>query len=63
MTETDDRSPLTEAQDRLLDLLVQQDEASGQKDWPRVNALEQEIHAARAHRDGLAGPSQPATRR
>src|ERR1700733_4720234 len=40
MTETDnDRSPLTEAQDRLLDLLVQQDEASGQKDWPRVNAL------------------------
>jgi hypothetical protein len=53
MTALDNRAELTAAQDRLLDLLVQQDEASTLKDWPRVTALEAEIDAARTRRDGL----------
>lgn len=48
-----DRARLTAAQDRLLDLLVQQDEASTLKDWSRVSVLEKKIDAARAHRDKL----------
>jgi len=53
---TDDRAALTAAQDRLLNLLVQQDEASELKDWARVNTLETEIEAARTRRDKLQRP-------
>jgi hypothetical protein len=53
MRSPDDRARLTEAQELLLDLLVQQDEASQLKDWPRVSALEKQIDAARARRDAL----------
>jgi hypothetical protein len=35
-------------------LLVQQHEARKLEDWSRVNALEDEIHAARTHRDALS---------
>jgi len=47
------RAELAAAQDRLLDLLVQQDEASNLKDWPLVTQLERKIDAARLDRDKL----------
>ncbi len=53
MTAPDNRAELRAAQDRLLDLLVQQDEASKQKDWPRVTALEAELNEVRTRRDKL----------
>jgi hypothetical protein len=53
MANFDDRAGLAAAQDRLLDLLVQQDEASKLKDWPRVSSLEKKIDTARASRDKL----------
>jgi hypothetical protein len=48
-----DRTNLIEAQDRLINLLVQQDEAQRAEDWRRVNALDKQIAAARAHHDAM----------
>jgi hypothetical protein len=48
-----DPARLIEAQDRLIDLLVQQDEARKAEDLPRMAALETEIGAATTHRDEL----------
>jgi hypothetical protein len=48
-----DSTRLTEAKDRLIDLLVQHDEANRAKDWQLVSVLEPQIGAARAHRDEL----------
>jgi hypothetical protein len=48
------RAELRAVQDQLLDLLVQQDEASQLKDWPRVTALEAELDGVRSNRDRLA---------
>jgi hypothetical protein len=56
MAAADDLLRLGEAQDRLLDLLVQQDEASRLKDWLRVSALEAQINAARVNHDQLKRP-------
>jgi hypothetical protein len=53
MTAADSRTELTAAQDRLLALLVQQDEASNLKDWTLVNALEEKIETARMDRNKL----------
>jgi hypothetical protein len=53
MTAPEDRTELTAAQDRLLDLLVQQDEAKTSKDWPLVSALEEKIDSARIDRNKL----------
>ena len=52
----DDHVRLAAAQDQLVDLLVQQDEASRGKDWPLVGALEKQIAAARPRRDKLRRP-------
>jgi hypothetical protein len=52
----DDHVRLAAAQDQLVDLLVQQDEASRVKDWPLVGALEKQIDAARTRRDKLRRP-------
>jgi hypothetical protein len=49
----EDRAELTAAQDRLLDLLVQQDEASKLKDWSLVSVLEKKIGSARIDRNKL----------
>jgi hypothetical protein len=49
-----DRAKLREAQDHLINLLVQQDEAHRAEDWRRWNALEKQLDAAReAHREAL----------
>jgi hypothetical protein len=53
MAFVDDRVRLREVQDWLLDLLVQQDEATGLRDWARLRALEPRIEAARAMRNSL----------
>ena len=50
----DKRAELRALQDQLLDLLVQQDEASKRKDWPRVTALEAALNDARTRRDSLS---------
>ena len=51
-----DRTKLTEAQDHLINLLVQQDEAHRAEDWRRLKALEKHLDAARiVHRDALRG--------
>ncbi|HYM72705.1 MAG TPA: hypothetical protein VET89_06960 [Stellaceae bacterium] len=44
---------MTEAQDRLIDLLVQYDEAIRAEDWQRVDTLNTQIEAARADRDAI----------
>jgi hypothetical protein len=46
MATPDDRAGLT-AQDRLIDLLVQHDEASRVQDWPRVATLRTQIDDAK----------------
>lgn len=48
-----DRTKLTEAQDRLINLLVQHDEASRAEDWRRLKALDRQIDTARAHHNAL----------
>lgn len=48
-----DSRSLTEAQDRLIDLLVQYDEAIRAEDWQRVDTLNTQIEAARADRDAI----------
>jgi hypothetical protein len=56
MAAPDDSARLGKAQDRLLELLVEQDEASRLKDWPRVSALEAQIKSARVSHDQLKRP-------
>lgn len=48
-----DPERLIEAQDRLIDLFVQQDEARKAEDLPRMVALESEIDGATLHRNSL----------
>jgi hypothetical protein len=43
MLTPEERALLTETQDRLIDLLVQQDEAKTAEDWDRVRDLKAEI--------------------
>ena len=43
MLTPEERALLTETQDRLIDLLVQHDEARKAEDWDRVRALEVKI--------------------
>ena len=43
MLTPEERALLTETQDRLIDLLVQQDEAKTAEDWDRVRDLRAEI--------------------
>jgi hypothetical protein len=50
---SDRRDVLTEAQDQLIDLLVQHDEASRAEDWGRVHTLKTEIADATARRDQI----------
>jgi hypothetical protein len=48
---------LREAQDHLINLLVQQDEAHRAEDWREMKALEKQLDAARvAHREALHLP-------
>ena len=52
-----DRAKLREAQDHLINLLVQQDEAHRAEDWRKMKALEKQLDAAReAHREALHLP-------
>lgn len=44
MLPPEERALLTETQDRLIDLLVQQDEAKTADDWDRVRELKAEIN-------------------
>jgi hypothetical protein len=47
MLTPEERALLTETQDRLIDLLVQQDEAKTAEDWDRVRELKTEIEDVR----------------
>ena len=49
----DEREILIEAQDQLIELLVQEDEASRAEDWGRVHMLKTEIADATARRDEI----------
>jgi hypothetical protein len=51
------RTKLTEAQDRLINLLVQHDEASRAEDWRRLKTLNRQIDAARAQHHVLRSPT------
>jgi hypothetical protein len=52
-----DRAKLIEAQEHLINLLVEQDEAHRAEDWRRLNALEQQLDIAReAHREAQRLP-------
>jgi hypothetical protein len=54
-----DCRPLTQAQDRHIDLLVRFDEAIRAEDWQRVDALNTQIEAARANRDAIRRSRNP----
>jgi hypothetical protein len=49
----DERDVLIEAQDQLIDLLVQHDEASRAEDWGRVHMLKTEIADATGRPDEI----------
>ena len=53
MYTSEQRDSFLEAQDRLIDLFVQHDEASRAEDWGRVHKLKTKIAAARLHRDEI----------
>jgi hypothetical protein len=59
----DKRDVLIEAQDQLIDLLVQQDEASRADDWDRVSMLKTEIADATARRDEIRNSIPPSAQR
>jgi hypothetical protein len=50
---SEEHALLTDIQDRLIDLLVQQDEARRAQDWRRVRALQDGISDARFCQDRL----------
>ncbi len=47
------RARVTDMQDRLIDLLVQYDEASKDEDWQRMRSLLTDIDDARKQRDEI----------
>jgi len=51
MQTSEERALVTEIQDRLIDLYVQQDEARGEHDPDRARELQVEIDKATAHRE------------
>lgn len=53
MLDPDERARLTDAQDRLIELLVQQDEAVRVADWPRARELQTRIGVARQQADEI----------
>ena len=57
MLTSEARAPLTEIQDRLIDLYVQQDEAPGEQKPDRARELQVEIDNATARREEIRRPA------
>ena len=57
MLTSEARTPLTEIQDRLIDLYVQQDEAPGEQKPDRARELQVEIDNATARREEIRRPA------
>ena len=57
---SDARDVLIEAQDQLIDLLVQHDEASRAEDWVRVDTLKTEIANAAVRQNEIRKLIPPA---
>jgi len=53
MLTSEARAPVTEIQDRLIDLYVQQDEAPGEQNPDRARELQVEIDKATARREEI----------
>ena len=53
MLTSEARAPVTEIQDRLIDLYMQQDEARGEQNPDRVRELQVEIDKATARREEI----------
>jgi len=53
MQTSEERALVTEIQDRLIDLYVQQDEARGEHDADRARELQVEIDKATAQREEI----------
>jgi len=56
MADPYDHNAFIEAQDTLINLLVQHDEASRAEDWRLLRALERQIETARLRCDELRSP-------
>jgi hypothetical protein len=56
MLTSEARAPVTEIQDRLIDLYVQQDEAPGEQNPDRARELQVEIDKAAARREEIRRP-------